>query len=255
MNTFQHQLDRRILIRARPATVFEFFTNPQDWASWWGAGSTIDARPGGTLIIQHPNGVEVSGTVVEVQPPDRIVFTYGYVSGQPFPATSSRVTIRLATHPAGTQLDLTHEFLDGDARDQHVQGWRFQLSLFANAVANKANAGAARTIDGWFSAWSDPDAATREPALDQLMAGDISFQDKFSCIVGEDEVMAHLTAIHRFMPGVRLERRGEIRHCQGHVLAEWVALSSNGQERGQGTNLFMLTADGRIDSVTGFWKG
>ena len=44
------RLDRTVVIHARPATVFEFFSNPQDWASWWGAGSTIDARPGGHLL-------------------------------------------------------------------------------------------------------------------------------------------------------------------------------------------------------------
>jgi hypothetical protein len=52
---------------------------------------------------------------------------------------------------------------------------------------------------------------------------------------------------------MRLERRGEIRHCQWHVLADWVAVGSDGQERGRGTNLFVLDGDGHIASVTGFW--
>jgi hypothetical protein len=37
------------------------------------------------------------------------------------------------------------------------------------------------------------------------------------------------------------------------VLADWVAVGSDGQERGRGTNLFVLDADGRIAAVTGFW--
>jgi hypothetical protein len=37
------------------------------------------------------------------------------------------------------------------------------------------------------------------------------------------------------------------------VLADWVALGADGQERGRGTNLFVLDADGRIQEVTGFW--
>ena len=52
---------------------------------------------------------------------------------------------------------------------------------------------------------------------------------------------------------MRLERRGEVRHCQWHVLADWVAIGSDGQERGRGTNLFVLDADSRIGEVTGFW--
>lgn len=248
-----HRLDRTLVIRARPATVFEFFTDARDWAAWWGAGSSIDARPGGHVVIRHPNGVEASGEVLEVRPPNRIVFTYGYVTGVPVPASGSRVTIRLDPHPAGTLLQLTHEFADPDARDEHVQGWRFQLSLFANAVANKINESASATIDRWFAAWSDPEADARERTLDEISTSDLQFRDRFSCVAGDDDVKAHLAAVHRFMPGLRLERRGEIRHCQWHVLADWVAHAADGQERGRGTNLFVLDPEGRIAEVTGFW--
>jgi uncharacterized protein YndB with AHSA1/START domain len=252
MITFTARLDRTILIHARPATVFTFFTSTPDWAAWWGTGSTIDARPGGRLLIRQ-HGVEVTGEVLEVQAPDRIVFTYGYASGGPIPPGGSQVTIRLDGHPAGTLLHLTHEFTDVAARDQHVQGWRYQLSLFANAVANKVNAGAEATVDRWFGAWSDPEPSTRNATLDAALATDIRVADKFSCLAGEADVKPHLAAVHQFMPGMRLERRGGIRHCQSRVLADWVALGNDGAERGRGTNLFVLDADGRIAEVVGFW--
>ena len=156
-----HRLDRTLVIRARPATVFQFFTDSNDWAAWWGAGSSIDARPGGQMRIRHPNGVEVTGEVVDVHPPERIVFTYGFVSGTPIPPGGSRVTIQLDPHPTGTLLQLTHEFADEQARDEHVQGWRFQLSLFANAIAHRNDDAATATVDRWFSAWSDTDSTTR----------------------------------------------------------------------------------------------
>ena len=107
-----HRLDRTLVIQARRETVFQFFTDTPQWAAWWGAGSTIDPRPGGRMLIRHPNGVEVAGQVLEVQPPERIVFTYGYAGGKPIPADGSRVTIRLDRHPKGTLLQLTHEFAD-----------------------------------------------------------------------------------------------------------------------------------------------
>jgi hypothetical protein len=165
----------------------------------------------------------------------------------------SQVTIRLDNHPAGTLLQLTHEFTDAEARDQHVQGWRFQLSLFANAVANKVNASAAETVDRWFAAWSDPQATSREATLATITSGEPAFYDRFSSIAGAEDLKAHLAAVHKFMPGMRLERRGDVRHCQSRVLADWVALGVDGQERGRGTNLFVLDADSRIAEVTGFW--
>jgi len=247
------RLDRTVVIRARPATVFDFFSNAQDWASWWGAGSTIDARPGGQLLIRHPNGVEVTGEVIDLRAPERIVFTYGYASGGSIPPGGSQVTIRLDSHPQGTLLQLTHEFADAGARDQHVQGWRFQLSLFANAVANKMNAGAVETVDRWFAAWSDPQMPSREATLSDICTAGVGFHDRFSCISGAEDLKGHLAAVHVFMPGMRLERRGDIRHCQSRVLADWVAVSKDGQERGRGTNLFVLDADSRLEQVTGFW--
>ena len=248
-----HRLDRTLVIQARRETVFQFFTDTPQWAAWWGAGSTIDPKPGGRMLIRHPNGVEVSGQVLEIQSPERIVFTYGYAGGEPIPADGSRVTIRLDRHPKGTLLQLTHEFADVQPRDEHVQGWRFQLSLFANLIADTVSNGATSLVDRWFATWSEADAAVRERTLASIAVPDLQFGDKFSCIEGADELSAHLVAAQRFMPGLRLERRGAIRHCQWHVLADWAAVGSDGQERGRGTNLFVLNGEGQIVSVMGFW--
>jgi len=140
-----HTLERIILIQAVPETVFRFFQESPKWASWWGPGSTIDPVPGGKVYIRHPNGIETIGEVVEILPPERIVFTYGYAGGTPIPPGASRVTIRLRPDPAGTRLRLFHEFSDANVRDQHVQGWRFQLSLFGNVVADEVFGGAVPT--------------------------------------------------------------------------------------------------------------
>src|SRR6185295_9079339 len=208
---------------------------------------------GGPLLIIHPGGVEVRGEVVDVAPPERIVFTYGYASGSPIPPGGSRVTIRLEAEGRGTRLLLLHEFAETAARDQHAQGWRYQLSLFANVVLDQLHARAAEKVDGWFAAWSDEDDAARAERLAAIAAPEVRFRDRFSLVTGMADLLPHLAATHRFMPGFRLRRAGDVRHCQGTVLAEWVAVAPDGQERARGTNVFALDADGRIESVTGFW--
>ena len=150
-----HRLDRTVVIQATPQIVFSFFTESDRWASWWGAGSTIEPKSGGRVYIRHANGIESSGEVVEVDPPTRIVFTYGFNSGNPIPPGSSRVTISLAPQGRGTRLDLLHEFADAGPRDEHVQGWRYQLSVFGNVVADLVNINAAEAADAWFGAWSE----------------------------------------------------------------------------------------------------
>ena len=249
-----HRLERTVLIEAPRDIVFSYFTDSAKWARWWGAGSTIEARAGGAVQIVHPGGVCVAGEILEINPPARLVFTYGYESGTPIPVGASVVTIQLDDDAAGTRLHLSHVFADEKVRDEMVQGWRFQLSLFGNLVANDLHAGASRAVDGWFSAWSEPDTARREALLDRLATAEIRFRDRFSLIDGISDQRPHLAAVHKFMPGMRLEREGDIRHCQGTVLADWVARATDGSERGRGTNVFALDHTGRIESVTGFWN-
>jgi uncharacterized protein YndB with AHSA1/START domain len=231
-----YSLDRTVVIRATPEIVFHFFTDSARWANWWGAGSTIDATPGGKVYICHPGGVEVHGEILEVDPLNRIVFTYG---------PASRVTIALQPDPAGTRLHLHHEFQESTQRDLHIQGWRFQLSLFGNVAANEAFANAQGAIDAWFEAWVVTHEGTRNAILARIATPGISFKDRYSLLEGAADLTAHIAAAQRFMPGVTLTRKGNIRHCQGTVLADWIAGPMTG------TSVFDFSPDGRIESVTG----
>lgn len=248
-----HQLDRTLLIQASRQTVFAFFTDPIRWASWWGAGSDIDPQPGGRVLIRYPDGTEAVGEVLEILPPERLVFTYGYAKGAPIPPSSSLVTIVLETDGRATRLRFTHAFAEASVRDEHVQGWRYQLSLFANVVANEVHAGAAGLVDRWFDAWSEPDGAKRESALRAIASTHICMRDQFSAIDGIGDLLEHVAAARRFMPGVRMLRDGQVSHCQGMAIADWTLKSADGQEPGSGTNVFELDMDGTINSVTGFW--
>ena len=251
--TLGYQLDRIITIRATRETVFGFFTDSAKWASWWGAGSAIEPRPGGRALIVHPGGVEVSGEVLEINSPERLVFTYGFASGKPFPPGSSRVTIRLQPHAEGTQLHLTHEFPSQAEGEDHVQGWRFQLSLFANLVAAEVNRDVESRVDAWFDAWSSDDAAARRESLRRIATDDVRFNDRFSHTEGLEDLATHLDAARRFMPGLTLKREGAVRQCQGCAISDWSASGADGQQKGRGTNVFTLDASGRIAAVTGFW--
>ena len=253
MTVLAHRLDRTLVIGAPQAAVFKYFTDPVRWAAWWGAGSTIDARPGGRVLVRYPEGTEAVGEIVEIDPPSRIVFTYGYATGSPVAPGGSRVTIRLEPVARGTRVRLLHEFADPSVRDEHVQGWRYQLSLFANVVTDHVHGDVGALVDAWFTMWADGDETSRTALLATLAKPDVQMRDRFSAVEGIDELTRHIGAAQRFMPGLRLQREGAARHCQGVVLAEWTAAGPDGQPRGRGTNVFTLAADGKIESVTGFW--
>jgi uncharacterized protein YndB with AHSA1/START domain len=249
-----HALDRSVLVLASRETVFRFFVDSARWAAWWGQGSSIEARPGGAVRIRYPDGTEVAGDVEEIVTPQRLVFTYGYLTGTPIPPGGSRVTITLQDEAGGTRVRVRHEFADAGVRDLHVQGWRFQLSLFSNVVANEAYAGAASLADVWFSAWATIDARARDQALASVAAPTVTFRDQFSAVEGLADLAAHIAGAQRFMPGIAITRTGDASQCQGTLLVRWVARTADGQERGHGTNVFMLDAQGKIASVVGFWN-
>jgi len=255
MNSLEHSLERSVLICATRRTVFSYFTDSRRFADWWGEGSSIEGRPGGAMRIRYPNGATASGQVVELVPDERVVFTFGYDDpGKPIAPGGSRVTITLADRPRGTLLTLRHELADAAVRDLHVQGWRYQLALFANAAAREQHADLTGLVDRYFAAWSEEDAAQRQEELRATTTDDVTFKDAFSCTEGQGDLVAHLAAARVHMPGVRLERTGEVRQCQGSAVVDWVARMPDGQERGRGTNLLELSPDGRMARIVGLWR-
>jgi len=244
-------IDRTVLIRARRATVFSFFTDNERFASWWGQGSTIDARPGGAVRICYPGNTIASGQVVEVEAGRRIVFTYGYEGANaPIPPGGSRVTIQLQDDPHGTRVVFQHEVHDAEVRDHHVQGWRYHLSVFANVASAAEHRGVEPVVDAWVAAWNETDAAKRRGLLAGCCTEDVAFRDSWSALQGIDDLVPHIGGAQQFMPGITLARRGPARVCQGTALADWVMQRAD-TTIAAGTSVFELTPDGRIRAAVG----
>ena len=248
-------LERTVVIRARRETVFSFFTDSSRFAQWWGPGSEIDARPGGRVYIRYPNAIAASGSVVEIEKGQRIVFTYGYESGQPIAPGGSRVTITLEDVAEGTKVRLQHDVHDAGVRDHHVQGWRYQMAVFANAACDVEHAEVAVRVDKFLGAWGEADPARQSALLEESVAPGIVFRDKHSNTTGLDDLKTHLAAAVKFMPGMRLKREGAVAHCQGTAVVRWVLVGPNDAEMGRGTNVCDLSPDGRLARVVGLWGG
>src|SRR5262249_39192749 len=148
---------------------------------------------------------------------------------------------------------LRHELPGAALRDEHVQGWRYQLAVFANVVAREQHGEVARAVDAFLAAWSEKDQARRRAALAAGAREGVTVADAFSWPGGLDGPVAHLAAAQVHMPGMALERSGDVRQCQGTAVADWVAKGPDGAPRGRGTDVFELAPDGRIARVVGLW--
>lgn len=116
-------------IKAKPATIFSFFTDPALWLRWQGIEATIEPVAGGRFRMNVTGDGYASGQFVEVDPPRRIVFSWGWeLPGNPVPPGSSTVEIDLEPDGDATIVRLTHRGLPlPAARDQHRHGWQHYL--------------------------------------------------------------------------------------------------------------------------------
>jgi uncharacterized protein YndB with AHSA1/START domain len=128
-------IDREIRIEARPETVFAFWTEPDKMARWMGHSIRLDPRPGGQLRIDY-NGEDVaSGAFVELDPPSRLVLTWGWeAAGDPTPPGSSRVEVDFVPDGSGTIVRLRHLGLPAEAVEGHAVGWDQFLPGLASAA-------------------------------------------------------------------------------------------------------------------------
>jgi uncharacterized protein YndB with AHSA1/START domain len=244
-------IERSIVIRAQPTTVWRFFSDAEQFARWWGAGSTIAAHVGGAVVICYPGGSTASGEVLAIEPLRSIVFSFGYDDpSKPLRPGQSQVHVTLHEHPSGTRLELRHVLPSRELVDQHVPGWYYQLAIFAKLVHAEQHGEREAIVDAWFSAWNAGDAEARASALDRAVVEAIEFSDGFAYLRGRDELLGHLAAIARHMPGIALVRVGALRYAQATALVDWQARRGN-EVVMAGTNVFELGSDGRIARAVG----
>jgi len=129
-------VEREVQIDASPETVFEFFTDPAKMVRWQGAQATLDPRPGGVYRMQMNEQAIAIGEYVEVDPPNRVVFTWGWEGEYATtPPGSSTVEITLTPVGGGTLVRLVDSGLPTpEAADAHRHGWDQYMARLAIAA-------------------------------------------------------------------------------------------------------------------------
>jgi len=115
-------------IGAPPETVFAYFTDPERWLRWQGVEAALEPRDGGAFRMNVRGDGWAAGRFVEVRPPERVVFTWGWEGQDGLPPGSTTVEIDLRADGGGTTLTLRHRGLPDDtAAEQHRAGWDHYL--------------------------------------------------------------------------------------------------------------------------------
>jgi uncharacterized protein YndB with AHSA1/START domain len=133
---------REVHVDASPETVFGFFTQPEKLTRWLAVEATLDPHPGGECRQVHAGDREASdgpyhmvGEFVEVSPPERVVFTWGFVNPEVgVPPGSTVVEVTLVPEGRGTRVRLVHHDLPASEIGSHAAGWTEMLDRLVRAV-------------------------------------------------------------------------------------------------------------------------
>ena len=142
-------VERELTIAARPETVWELLVDPVQAVRWMGQAARFDHRPGGQYRVEVIPGHIATGEFVEIDPPRRLVYTWGWEpgSGSAVPPGSTTVEFELIPSGDGTRLRFRHRDLpSAETAASHAHGWDHYLERLARVAAG-GDAG----VDPWIA--------------------------------------------------------------------------------------------------------
>jgi len=119
---------------------FALVTRPDRLRRWQAVTARVDLRAGGEYRWTIIPGHTVRGTITELEPGRRVVFTWGWEGSADLPPGASTVIVTLEPAPGGTTIRVVHEGLAGEQADNHAAGWNHYLGRLTEAAA-KGDAG------------------------------------------------------------------------------------------------------------------
>jgi uncharacterized protein YndB with AHSA1/START domain len=128
--------ERTLSIDASPETVWEFLVDPEKLMRWKGISADLDPRSGGNYYCEVIPGHIARGEFVEVDAPNRLVFTWGWDGNEGVPPGSSTIEVDLTPEGDGTSLRFVHKDLpNAEAVASHAHGWDHYLPRLELAAA------------------------------------------------------------------------------------------------------------------------
>ena len=119
-------LTATVRIGAPPADVFPYFVDPALMIKWIGESADLHPEPGGLFALDFSN-TPVRGEYVEIEPPTRVVFTWGVAGRDSLPPGSTTVEVTFTADGPDTVVQLLHHDLPAEEFDSHLEGWTTML--------------------------------------------------------------------------------------------------------------------------------
>jgi uncharacterized protein YndB with AHSA1/START domain len=126
---------REVRIDAPPDAVFPFFTEPDKMIVWKAVEATLDPRPGGIFRINVTGHDIARGEYVEIDPPRRVVFTFGWeTESSPEPPGSTTVEDHIGSRRPGDSASTGAQRNSDEIRAGSDEGWGHYLQRLVIAA-------------------------------------------------------------------------------------------------------------------------
>jgi uncharacterized protein (TIGR03086 family) len=133
--------EKSVLVPLGADETFALITQPDRLRRWQALTARVDLRAGGAYRWTIIPGHTARGTFTEVEPGQRVVFTWGWEDSAELPPGASTVIVTLEPAEGGTLVRLVHEGLTGEQAASHAEGWAHYLGRLVTA-ATHGDAGA-----------------------------------------------------------------------------------------------------------------
>ncbi len=125
-----------VLVAAAPERVYEYFTRPAALLRWMGEYAELEPQPNGQFTVDI-RGTPVRGRYLELDPPHRLLISWGYAGSERIPPGATTVEVRLVPERGGTRVELEHRDLPDDQTSSHLSGWTHYLARLSIAGAGR----------------------------------------------------------------------------------------------------------------------
>jgi uncharacterized protein (TIGR03086 family) len=133
---FAMPYEKVVVVPLDPADTFALITQPDRLRRWMTVAARVDLRAGGEYRWTVTPGHTAAGTVVDVDPGRRVVYSWGWEGGgDPAPGAST-VTVTLTPVDGGTEVRLVHDGLTDEQAARHAEGWNHYLQRLVAAGAH-----------------------------------------------------------------------------------------------------------------------
>jgi hypothetical protein len=107
------------------------------------------------------------------------------------------------------------------------------------------------TIEAYIAAWNETDEAKIRQLLDKCWADNGTYTDPIADVTGKDALLAAINGFHAQLPGAGIAITSGIDEHHGRVRFGWKVVNS--PQEMAGIDVGTLTADGKLQSILGFW--